>query len=42
MKRFRILFPLLAFLMVAPTLLHAQIIKGELFLGGNITQVDGD
>lgn len=42
MKRFRILFPLFAFLMVAPTLLHAQIIKGELFLGGNITQVDGD
>ena len=42
MKRFRILFPLFAFLMVAPTLLHAQIVKGELFLGGNITQVDGD
>ena len=42
MKRFRILFPLFAFLMFAPTLLHAQIIKGELFLGGNITQVDGD
>ena len=42
MKKFRIITLLLALLMVAPTLLHAQIIKGELFLGGNITQVDGD
>jgi hypothetical protein len=28
--------------MVTPTLLRAQIVKGELILGGNITQVDGD
>ena len=42
MKRFRIITLLLAFLVVAPTLLHAQIVKGELFLGGNIAQVDGD
>ena len=42
MKRFRIITLLLAILVVAPTLLHAQIVKGELFLGGNITQLDGD
>ena len=42
MKRFRILIPLFALLMVTPTLLRAQIVKGELILGGNITQVDGD
>ena len=42
MKRFRILTLLLAFMVAAPSLLHAQIIKGELFLGGNATQVDGD
>jgi len=42
MKRFRIVALLLAFLVAAPSLLHAQIIKGEVFLGGNITQVDGD
>ena len=42
MKRFRIVAFLLAFLVAAPTLLHAQIIKGELFLGGNLCQVDGD
>lgn len=42
MKRYRILTLLLAFTLVAPTLLHAQIIKGELFLGGNACQVDGD
>ena len=42
MKRFRILTLLLALLLAAPALLHAQIIKGELILGGNITQVDGD
>ena len=42
MKRFRILTLLLAFTMAAPALLHAQIIKGELFLGGNLAQVDGD
>ena len=42
MKRFRILTLLLAFLVATPTLLHAQIIKGELFFGGNACQVDGD
>ena len=42
MKRFRIVTLLLAFLVAAPTLLHAQIIKGEVFLGGNACQVDGD
>ena len=42
MKRFRIVALLLAFLVAAPSLLHAQIIKGELFLGGNACQVDGD
>lgn len=42
MKRFRIVTLLLAFTLAAPALLHAQIIKGELILGGNICQVDGD
>ena len=42
MKRFRILTLLLALLLTAPALLHAQIVKGELILGGNISQVDGD
>lgn len=42
MNRFRIITLLLALLVAAPTLLHAQIIKGEVFVGGNITQVDGD
>lgn len=42
MRRFKIVTLLLALLMAAPALLHAQIIKGELFLGGNISQVDGD
>ena len=42
MKRFKIITLLLALLVTAPTLLHAQIVKGEVFLGGNITQVDGD
>jgi hypothetical protein len=42
MKRFRIVTLLLAFLLAAPVLLHAQIVKGELILGGNICQVDGD
>jgi hypothetical protein len=32
----------LALLVAAPTLLHAQIIKGEVFFGGNACQVDGD
>ena len=42
MKRLRILTLLLAFVVAAPTLLHAQIIKGEVFVGGNACQVDGD
>lgn len=42
MKRFRIISVLLALLVLAPTLLHAQIIKGEVFFGGNACQVDGD
>ena len=42
MKRLRILILLLAFVVAAPTLLHAQIIKGEVFFGGNACQVDGD
>ena len=42
MKRFRIIIVLLALLVLAPTLLHAQIIKGEVFFGGNACQVDGD
>lgn len=42
MKRLKISTILLAFLVAAPTLLHAQIIKGEAFLGGNVSQVDGD
>ena len=42
MKRFGIITLLLAFTMAAPALLHAQIIKGEVFVGGNISQVDGD
>ena len=32
----------MAFTMAAPALLHAQIVKGELILGGNACQVDGD
>ena len=42
MKRFRIITVLLALLVAAPTLLQAQIIKGEVFFGGNACQVDGD
>lgn len=42
MKRFRIITVLLALLVATPTLLHAQIIKGEVFFGGNACQVDGD
>ena len=42
MKRFRILTLSLALVLAAPTLLHAQIVKGELFFGGNACQVDGD
>lgn len=42
MKRFRIIVLVLAFMAASPALLKAQIIKGELFLGGNACQVDGD
>jgi len=42
MKRFRVLTLLLAFLVASPALLHAQIIKGEVFAGGILSQVDGD
>ena len=42
MKRFGIITLLLAFTMAVPALLHSQIIKGEVFVGGNISQVDGD
>ena len=42
MKRLRIFTLLLAFMMAAPALLHAQIVKGEVFFGGNACQVDGD
>ena len=42
MKKHRIITLVLAFLIAAPTLLHAQIIKGEVFAGGNLCQVDGD
>ena len=42
MKRFNLFLLLLAFMVATPTLLHAQIIKGEVFLGGNACQVDGD
>ena len=42
MKRYRIITVVLALLMAAPTLLHAQIVKGEVFFGGNACQVDGD
>lgn len=42
MKKLRIFALIMAFMVATPTLLHAQIIKGELFLGGNLTQVDGD
>ena len=42
MKRLRIITLLLALFVATPTLLHAQIVKGEVILGGNITQVDGD
>ena len=42
MKRLRIFTLLLAFTIAAPALLHAQIVKGEVFFGGNACQVDGD
>ena len=42
MKKSRIFALVLALFLSAPTLLHAQIIKGELFVGGTTSQVDGD
>ncbi len=42
MKRIRIFVLFLAFVIAAPTLLRAQIIKGEVFAGGILSQVDGD
>ena len=42
MKRIRIATLLLTLLLAIPALLHAQIIKGEVFLGANGCQVDGD
>lgn len=42
MKRFGILALLLLSMVATPTLLHAQIIKGEVFAGGIASQVDGD
>ena len=42
MKKSRIIALVLAFVVAAPSLLHAQIIKGEVFVGGNASQVDGD
>ncbi len=42
MKKFRIFALLMAVFLSAPALLHAQIIKGELFAGANVSQVAGD
>jgi hypothetical protein len=42
MKKFRIITLLLTVTLIAPAWLNAQIVKGELILGGNISQVDGD
>lgn len=42
MNKTKIVTILLAMIMAAPTLLHAQIVKGEVFFGGNACQVDGD
>ena len=42
MKKLRILTLVLAFTVATPALLHAQIIKGEVFVGGIGSQVDGD
>lgn len=42
MKKFKIITLIVATLMAAPTLLHAQIIKGEVFAGAITSQVDGD
>lgn len=42
MKKYGIITFLLAIMVATPTLLHSQIIKGEVFLGMNAAQVDGD
>lgn len=42
MKKHSIITLALAILIAAPTLLHAQIIKGEVYVGANGCQVDGD
>lgn len=42
MKKYGIITLLLAALLATPTLLHAQIIKGEVFAGAIASQVDGD
>ena len=42
MKKYRILALLSAIMLATPTLLRSQIIKGEVFAGGIISQVDGD
>lgn len=42
MKKHGIITLLLVFLLSTPALLHAQIIKGEVFGGGIASQVDGD
>ena len=42
MKKHGIIALLLGFLLATPALLHAQIIKGEVFAGGVASQVDGD
>lgn len=40
MRRYRI--PILTLMMAISSLLQAQVIKGELFFGGNACQLDGD
>ena len=42
MRKIKVFTIVLAILLAAPTLLHAQIIKGEVFAGGILSQVDGD
>lgn len=41
-SRFLITLTLMAFLLSITETVHAQIIKGEVFIGGNASQVDGD
>lgn len=42
MKKLGIITLLLTVMVVTPSLLRAQIVKGEVFFGGNACQVDGD